>query len=105
MNLVTTSGIGDKPELVSLPIEGMSHTDLLTIPVRPDVFNRLVIIMSQAFDNEAMAKSVAMDLYCVGAEAIAERARQIVEEVPLGRFRGWNAPERGGSDGPSPSAA
>jgi len=83
----------------------MSHTDLLTIPVNRDVFNRLVIIMSQAFDHEEMAKAVAMDLYCAGAEAIAERARQIVEEVPLGRFRGWNNPERGGSDGSRPPAA
>lgn len=87
-----------KPEIVSLPVPELDEIDRLVFSIKPEVFDRLVIIMSQAFDAEAMANSVGTYLYGQAGEAIASAAVRIVEELPLGQFDGWNAPSHGGED-------
>lgn len=91
--------------MVSLPLGDIESNAVFTFYVRRPEFERLVVIMSQAFDPEEMAKSVGTYLLGKMATAVYDAVGQIVDELPLGQFSGWNAPERGGSDGSTPSAA
>lgn len=84
-------------EMVSLPIGDLEEMGPVSVTISPDSFDRLVIIMTQAFNTELFAKSVGEYLYNRAHLAIREAAEQLVEEVPLGRFLGWNNPEPGGS--------
>lgn len=91
--------------MISLPLGSLESNGSLNFYVQRPVFDRLVVILSQAYDSEEMAKSVANSLHAAACVAMSETLDRIVDELPLGQFRGWNAPERGGSDGSTPPAA
>lgn len=102
MNLATVDG---QAEVVSLPLGDGEPKGVLTLYLPRNTYDRLIQIMAQAFDPEEMAKAVGKFLLENALMAAQSAAADIVDELPLGQFRGWNAPGHGGPDGSTPPAA
>lgn len=102
MNLAKIDG---QTEMITLPLGDLELKAPLTVYIKRDLFDRLIVIMAQAFDPAQFAKSVGQALYLGALDGVATVASQIVDELPLGQFEGWNDPGRGGSVDPGPPAA